>query len=690
MFQQKTRRLLVAGTALAFMFSGSMTMSAQTRKDATLDLMPVPRSMSLGSGQLTVTSSFTTAFAGFHDDRLERAVRRTLDQLEFDSGAQISKDPISDTAKATLVLDVKGAGQAIQSIDEDESYSLKVDGSQIHLQAATVVGAMRGLATLQQLLEIKNGAAVLPAVSIDDAPRFRWRGLMIDSGRHFQPIPVILRTLDGMAAVKLNVFHWHLTEDQGFRIESKKYPKLQQLGSDGLYYTQDEVKQVIAYARDRGIRVVPEFDMPGHSTSWFVGYPDLASGPGPYKVQRIFGVHDPAMDPTRDSTYAFLGGFIEEMGKLFPDPYMHIGGDESNGSQWKSNPHIVSFMKEKNIKDTEGLQTYFNQRLLKILVQNHKHMVGWDEIFHPDLPKDVVVQSWRGEASLAQGAKQGYQGILSAGYYLDGMRSAEQHYLVDPLPAAFSAGSSEGALILGGEVCMWGEQINDRTIDSRIWPRTAAIAERFWSQADVKDVNDMYRRLAVETVRLEQEGLTHITGSESLLRSLAGAEGSEEDKALSVLASVIEPISFGERYQSQHTDQLTPLDRLVDAVVPDPPSRHGFALQVEQLLADAPKYQAGRAEMVEEFERWQKAVPALQALVARSPRMNDAAPLIDRLAQISEVGQEALSYLASGTQPPADWKEKSLVVLKDPAKPVAIVRFTVTSSIEKLVNAAAK
>lgn len=686
--QKTTSRLLLGIAALASLCLGTIDMSAQTSKD-TLTLMPVPKSMEVGTGQLVLDTSFTFGYANFHNGRLERAVRRTLDRLEFESGIQMQKEPIA-AEQATLVVDIKGAGEAVQSVDEDESYSLKATSQHIRLQAATVVGAIRGLTTLEQLLELKNGSAVIPVVTVDDAPRFRWRGLMIDSGRHFEPIPVILRTLDGMAAVKLNVFHWHLTEDQGFRIESKRYPKLQKMGSDDLYYTQEEVKQVIAYARDRGIRVVPEFDMPGHSTSWFVGYPQLASGPGPYQVQRIFGVHDPAMDPTRESTYAFLGGFIEEMSKLFPDPYMHIGGDESNGKQWKSNAHIVAFMKEKRISSTEGLQTYFNQRLLKILTRNGKHMVGWDEIFHPGLPKDVVVQSWRGEASLAEGAKQGYQGILSAPYYLDGMKTDEQHYLADPVPANTSLTPEQAALIVGGEACMWGEQINEYTIDSRIWPRTAAIAERFWSQSSVRDVADMYRRLDAESLRLEQAGLTHITGPQTMIRNLAGAESSESEKALAVLASVVEPVSFGERYQNQHTNQLTPLDRLVDAVVPDPPSHHKLTALVDQLLADAPRYETGRAQLEAEFRSWQAAAPILNELVARSPRLSDAGPLSDRLVSLGVIGQEALAYLASGTHPPAEWKEKSLAALKNPEKPVAIVRFAVASPLQKLVEAAAK
>ena len=198
-------------------------------------------------------------------------------------------------------------------------------------------------------------------------------------------------------------------DDQGFRIESKKYPKLQEMGSDGQFYTQDQVKEVVTYAAERGIRVVPEFDIPGHSTAWFVGYPEYASAPGPYQIERRFGIFDPTFNPTDESVYKFFDGFFGEMSKLFPDAYMHIGGDETKGTQWDANPKIQAFKKKKGLKDNAALQAYFNKRIEKILKKHGKKMVGWDEILHPDLPKDIVVQSWRGEKSLIAGAKQGYQ-----------------------------------------------------------------------------------------------------------------------------------------------------------------------------------------------------------------------------------------------------------------------------------------
>jgi len=305
-------------------------------------LMPEPAKLTAEQGTLAITPSFSVAAPHFRDARLDGAIGRMLHRLEYATGVPVAKDIHKDASGASFVIDVRGPGETIQSVDEDESYSLDVTPSGATLKANTVVGALRGMETLLQLVQAQQGKYVLPAVSIQDSPRFQWRGLLIDCGRHFEPVDVIKRTLDGMAAVKLNVFHWHLTEDQGFRIESKVYPRLTEMGSDGLYYTQEQAKEIIEYARERGIRVVPEFDMPGHSTSWFVGYPEISSGPGPYQIRREFGISDYAMDPTRDSTYKFLDKFIGEMAKLFPDPYMHIGGDETNGVQWKSNPKIVA------------------------------------------------------------------------------------------------------------------------------------------------------------------------------------------------------------------------------------------------------------------------------------------------------------------------------------------------------------
>lgn len=650
-------------------------------------LMPQPQSLAPQPGVFHVDASLTVGFPGVHDTVLERATIRALDQLEYATGVALNKNFVVNPAAAKIQIQVSHPAQPVQSIDEDESYTLSVLPDRIVLQAPTDLGAMHGLQTLLQLVQQQPDGYILPAMKIVDTPRFRWRGLMIDCGRHFEPVPVILRTLDGMAAVKLNVFHWHLTEDQGFRVQSLRFPKLTGMGSDGLFYTQRQVRQVVAYAHARGIRVVPEFDMPGHTTSWFVGYPQLASGPGPYQVQRRFGVHDGAMDPTRESTYQFLDAFLGEMAGLFPDAYMHIGGDESNGKQWKANPEIRAFMKAHHIHDTAGLQVYFNQRVLKILTKYHKHMVGWDEVLAPGLPKDIVIQSWRGVESLDRGAKQGYQGILSAPYYLDGMKSAEAHYLADPIPAGSDLTQSQRALVLGGEVCMWGEQVSPQTIDSRIWPRTAAIAERFWSPASTRNVDDMYRRLAVMSLRLDALGLQQISGPQRARRQLTGEVNSPQFR---ILTSVLEPVSFGERYQFQHTDQLTPLDLLVDAIVPDPPSKYDFAREIQDLLANGPGQVQRQARLSAMFESWQKTAPELGILMQQSPRLAGDINRAQQLVELGEIGTEALRRLQFPTEISDKWQQEKLAEIDAIAQEKSLVRFTVLEPMKQLVMATSK
>jgi hexosaminidase len=302
---------------------------------------------------------------------------------------------------------------------------------------------------------------------------------------------VILRNIDAMAMVKLNVLHLHLSEDQGFRVESKAFPKLHSMGSNGDYFTQEQIKYIIQYASDRGIRVVPEFDMPGHATSWFVGYPELASAPGPYVVEKKFGEFDPTMDPIKKQTYKFLKKFLAEMCELFPDEYFHIGGDENNGKQWDANPQIQSFMHKEELRNNHELQNYFNRKVLSILQRNGKKMIGWDEILQPGLPSDAIIQSWRGADGLKDATSKGYQVILSNGYYIDLVQPAWKHYNNDPVPVGSGLTNAQQNLILGGEATMWAELVTPETIDSRIWPRTAAIAERLWSPAEVNNIPDM-------------------------------------------------------------------------------------------------------------------------------------------------------------------------------------------------------
>ena len=321
---------------------------------------------------MPITQSFSVAVSGTHDASLDEEVQRFQAQLSRQTGIPFRPKP---GAAPTLQIHADHGRQAVQKLGEDESYELTVTDSGAKLTAPTSLGVMRGLQTFLQLVQITATGFAAPAVTIKDQPRFPWRGTLIDVSRHFIPIDVLKRNLDAMAAVKLNVLHWHLSDDQGFRVESKVFPKLTGAGSDGMFYTQEEIRDFIAYAHDRGIRVMPEFDIPGHSRSWFLGYPELSSGSGPYTLEGGgTGYIDPIMDPTRESTYKFLEKFIAEMAKLFPDAYFHIGGDEVDGKQWDANPQIQAFIHAHGMKNNQDLQAYFNQRLQKIVdeeSQNH-------------------------------------------------------------------------------------------------------------------------------------------------------------------------------------------------------------------------------------------------------------------------------------------------------------------------------
>jgi hexosaminidase len=652
-----------------------------------LSLMPVPASVQLQSGRLPVTKAFSVATRGYADDRLRASIARMTRRLAGRTVITLPLDLVADESSATLVIQCERGGSYVPSPNEDESYNLVITDKQARLVASTVIGAMRGLETFLQLLQGDRDGYYLPAVTIQDQPRFPWRGLLIDIGRHYQPPEVLKRNLDAMAAVKLNVFHWHLTEDQGFRVESKKFPKLHLLGSDGLYYTQDQVREIINYAADRGIRVMPEFDIPGHSTSWLVGHPELGSAPGPYKIERAAGIFEPALDPTRDQTYKFLDGFLGEMAALFPDAYMHIGGDENEGKQWDRNPQIQAFMKEKGIKDNHALQAYFNQRVLKILQKHRKKMIGWEEILHPDLPRDAVIHSWRGPASLAEAAKKGYNGILSAGYYIDLIFPAAQHYRADPLPADSELTPEEAKHVLGGEATMWGEWVSTETIDSRIWPRTAAIAERLWSPRNVTDVDDMYRRLAVVSRQLEELGLTHERNYHVILRRLANNENTDP---LRTLVSVVEPVKEYRRYQMRPQTMLSPLTGLVDAARPDSDEARRFAAMVEGLLSDTPRFQLYRSDIRNSLRNWHDAGVALDPIIDRAPALQEARLLAKNLAEVGTAGLEAIEYLSTGIAASPQWRDAQLSKLDEAAKPKAALELVVIPSVRKLVIAAAE
>jgi hexosaminidase len=652
-------------------------------------LMPMPSSMRLGTGVLPIDGSFSVELEGYREPRIDRAIQRFLRDLSHVTGIPISNQ-VSNHAKAVLLVRAQHASKPIQDVNEDEGYTLDVSASGAKLTAPNALGVIHGLQTFLQLVEVTPGGFVASAVHIEDSPRFPWRGLTIDVSRHFISVATLKRNIDGMAAVKMNVLHLHLSDDQGFRIASSQFPKLVEMGSDGQYFTKAEIRDLIDYASDRGVRVVPEFDMPGHSTAWFVGYPELASGPGPYQIERRWGIFDPVMDPSREQTYEFLDKFIGEMSELFPDHYFHIGGDEVNGKQWDANPKIQEFMRVHHLKNNQELQEYFTLRVQKIVSKHHKIMVGWDEILAPGMPKDSVIQSWRGQDSLAAAAKQGYSGILSSGYYLDAMAPAKKYYSVDPMSDADATlNADQQKRILGGEACMWAEFITDDNIDSRIWPRAAAISERLWSASQVHDVNSMYLRLSAVSRYLELLGLRHRANVRLMLSRMAGTDNIA---ALLTLADVAEPASLqireeeAEKAGGIQTSDI-PLNRMVDAVLPESEIARQFSQDVDQFVGSKFQDAKAKSDIRVLLLAWRDNDKELRPLLQNSFLLKELAPVSQTLSSLAGAGLQALDYIDKGERAPDSWHKEQIAIFQQAEKPAADLFLAVAPAVHKLVEA---
>ncbi|MCK5135588.1 MAG: family 20 glycosylhydrolase [Bacteroidales bacterium] len=749
--------LIIAGLAIAwFGFLKPKPPPISPEDRAQITIMPLPSEMKLNKSVFVLNEDLNHAFTALSTPRLERAVERFYGRLSSQTGLAYG-----DGMDATLILECNGSEMEYPSHGDDESYSIRISGNRIAVEAGTETGIIYGLESLLQLVRKQEDQWILPGLTLNDNPRYGWRGLMIDACRHWIPKDVILRNLDAMATVKMNVLHWHLTEYQGFRVESKVFPKLHEMGSEGDYYTQDDIRKVVEYAADRGIRVIPEFDLPGHTTSWFVGYPDLASAPGPYSLDTTFGVLDPVLDPTREEVYEFLDRFFGEMAGLFPDDYIHIGGDEVKPLHWNENPAIQEFMKENDLDDPHALQAYFNIRLQKLLKKHDRKMMGWDEIIHSDLPKQgIAVQTWRDQTSLWESARKGNKAILSAGYYLDYKQPAAFHYNVDPtvIPGAVSIeidstnwkgwdctmdlsdmvidgsvylfgegaglrgimkfmGGSAGftdvvsdgdhilfsvetnfgqvkydikisgdsivgsgklsfitmqlkgkrsggtdmeggeplpeftridpltpeqeSNILGGEACMWSEMVDQVTLESRVWPRAAAVGEKLWSpKVLTDDSQDMYRRIMVMDDLLESLGVRHRDYSEGLLGEMVG------EPYLHPLHSLVELLQEDKFFNRMiiydpEPYTTTPLNRIVDAARPESYVAYRFGQDVDLWIDEAD--QAARSRMMQSLETWSVNHEKLAPAFERSERIREVEAHSKNLSSLAEIGLEALS-----------------------------------------------
>ena len=391
------------------------------------------------------------------------------------------------------------AASRLPTLHQDEAYTLRVAADGAQIDAATIWGALHGLSSLAQLPR-ENGE--LPCCEIEDAPRFPWRGLMLDPARHFLSIGCLEDVLDRMWRLKLNVLHLHLTDDQGFRFESAAYPNL----ASSERYAADELRGLVAYAADRGVRIVPEIDMPGHVTSWLTAYPEW--GIEPVAPSRRFGVHPGCLDVTDNGVLSAVRTLLDELMDVFPDSHVHIGGDEVAGL-------------------SANLQNDFISEVVEHLRSSGRTPIGWDEVLHPDMPQGLTVQNWRGATTRDRALTAGSDCIVSSGYYLDLFYPLDVHYAFDPAASEEALIHQEDALrddprfahvadgmawtlgwrketplpdgrsegrILGGEACLWGELVDEDTLPTRLWSRMPALAERFWSGVEVTDADDLRRR----------------------------------------------------------------------------------------------------------------------------------------------------------------------------------------------------
>ncbi|EHH68846.1 beta-N-acetylhexosaminidase [Gluconobacter morbifer G707] len=621
-------------------------------------LMPVPREVSVSNGVATIGGGVRIVWEGRPSSLLERAASRFSARLGAVAGTAGSAAP--------YVLRVRvGGDRAYLTVREQEHYALTTGATEGRLEADGPAGVIHGFATFLQLVRRTPDGAVIERVHIDDAPRFAWRGLLMDVSRHFASVETVERQLDAMELLKFNVLHWHLSDGTGFRVESRLFPRLQDVGSYGQYYTQDQVRQIVAYAADRGIRVVPEFDVPGHALAMLQAYPELAAQPLPDPKETGENLNNPALDPSNPRTLKFVRALLGEMESLFPDRYIHTGGDEVAPSQWTGNPRITAYMQAHGYADTAALQSAFTAEVEKILSAQGRIMIGWDEVTEAPVPKSVVVEGWRGSKWTASATQAGHPVIVSSGYYLDLLRPSAQHYAMDPLdtkaegltpdqvqeahpkitpllqafmqdPDAAPLNAEQRAHVLGAEVTLWTEMVSEEMLDARLWPRAAALAERFWSPESIRDTRDMEQRLPVIMDELEATGLQACQHQVALREALAPGRA----EPLKVLTDVTVPVR---NYALNHIAA----------------GREGAFLSAPVAIADPDAFAAARFnDMAQRYvggetalaaplramlEQWVANDAAFVASARGIPAMEEIIPVSHTLARLSWAGLAALT-----------------------------------------------
>ncbi len=549
-----------------------------------MNLMPLPQKLLPGSGY---TPAGRLEAKGAVSPRLAAAVSRFERRLASIMGGSAAGDPKRGHVRLDIV---SGPASEYPALGDDERYRMDISRGRITIEAPAEWGVLRALATLTQLVCRNGEEHCFPHCEVEDAPRFAWRGLMIDTARHFISIGTLERTLDVMECYKLNVLHLHLSDDQGFRFLGTAYPEL---ADRHARYTQDELGALVRHAAARGIRVVPELDVPGHSASWLAAHPEWGLGERISAISRRFGVHTCCIDPNNQDAMRAVATLFGELAQVFPDSHAHFGGDE---------------VTLPGGRDGSALQAAFNVRMAEILRGLGKSPVAWDEVIQPDLPRSVVIQSWRGKGARSRALREGFDTIYSVPYYLDLFYPADLHYTFDPETdigvdlagdprlahvrdgvLALSRhwdvetrgkGGTGGGRVLGGEACLWTELVTDELLDTRLWSRMPAIAERFWSLGDVRNTDDMYRRLSATHATLARMGMVDLGAAVRQRLTRAGLS-LEDTHGLMPLIEMLEPVKWYARLiggqgsvpgavdTERPYDADTPLDRVVDCIPPE-------------------------------------------------------------------------------------------------------------------------
>ncbi|WP_426011010.1 family 20 glycosylhydrolase [Caulobacter sp. DWR2-3-1b2] len=529
-------------SSLAVLAFASTGLAASPVKGPAMTLTPAPAQAKLGQGTFALTAK-TRILVAKGDAEAKVVADQLSDMLFKARGLKLAVAEGAPAAGEAAIVLARGA----TSGDTAEAYDLDIDPTGVIITAPKRAGLFYGAVSVWQLAvtDAAKGPALLLAVSIDDAPRFAWRGFMLDSARHFQSVETIKTILDAMAAHKLNVLHWHLVDDQGWRLEIKKYPKLTSEGSwrvpagaagrdpktgkatrYGGFYTQDQVRGLVAYAAARGITIVPEIEMPGHALAPLVAYPQFGmTKTPPREAMGDWGVFPYLYKPT-EPTFTFLNDVLDEVMDLFPSPYIHVGGDEAVKDQWKASPEVQAQIQALGVKDEHGLQSWFIQRAEKKINGRGRRMIGWDEILEGGLAPNATVMSWRGVEGAVAAASQGHDAVLApdSTLYLDRRQSASADeppgrikitslkdiYDFDAAPAALT--DAQRGHILGLEATAFTEHMRtDERLEAMSFPRLVALAENGWTPRDRHDWADFAGRLPAETARLDALGVAHDT-----------------------------------------------------------------------------------------------------------------------------------------------------------------------------------